>query len=142
MVFFLKQGFERFAANDYMRRRFPQALESKTSWSSTQREFPPHLFPGKVATLFWHSSCSHSSEPLQVSEVDGASNTDVGLQREMVGAQEATRIPRCAKSERGRVFRLYSAYTDWELGTKTGGLVEAALTRECTNIAAEDSEIQ
>jgi hypothetical protein len=43
MVFFLKQGFERFAANDYMRRRFPQTLESKTSWGSTVPWFVPCL---------------------------------------------------------------------------------------------------
>ena len=46
-----------------------------------QREFPPHLVPGKVATLCRLSSFAHSSKPLQVSEVDGASSKDAGLQK-------------------------------------------------------------
>jgi hypothetical protein len=68
-----------------------------------QREFPPHLVPGKAST-----SCRLLAMPIprrfcKSAKCTARATLMLGYQ-EMVGAQEATSIPRCAKWDRGRVF--------------------------------------
>jgi hypothetical protein len=83
------------------------------------REFPPHNVPGRF-TSCGLSSFAHSSEALQVSEVDGASNMDVGLQEKngrRAGGDKYSTVREVG--ERQSLFRPHSAYTDWELRDKS-----------------------